>query len=403
MQKEYPNTDIKYPNSQKMTNEEDNFKSVFSSVFKQKEELIDNNQDNDLSFMDNISFDNSKNNTNTMTYNNINENNKLELYKYIREADEIEINEKNKDLFMLDSEDDKSIYLLNDTKSLMGFIKDVPTIILEDEYNKNSNNKKKRKSIRRNKRRNKIWIRGPYKKNNRILEKANIDDLCFPFTSGKGIIKTFNADIELKVNDDEVNGENSEMKGGVPNNNISGYFKISKLKKKKVKKQRKFKPDDIRKKIKLKFHKTLKNIINDNLKKAGSYEFLNFLPQTFLGNISKKFNYQYMNSTLEELLLIDFSQFKTKYINSQHDQNLYEDNSIVLKYLEENHEITKISGFDVIKSKKYKELLDSYFLSKEFEDTIEQLRKEHENDEYINTYIFLAKNYVNFFSNPNFN
>ena len=58
MQKEYPNTDIKYPNSQKMTNEEDNFKSVFSSVFKQKEELIDNNQDNDLSFMDNISFDN---------------------------------------------------------------------------------------------------------------------------------------------------------------------------------------------------------------------------------------------------------------------------------------------------------------------------------------------------------
>ena len=193
------------------------------------------------------------------------------------------------------------------------------------------------------------------------------------------------------------------MKGGVPNNNISGYFKISKLKKKKVKKQRKFKPDDIRKKIKLKFHKTLKNIINDNLKKAGSYEFLNFLPQTFLGNISKKFNYQYMNSTLEELLLIDFSQFKTKYINSQHDQNLYEDNSIVLKYLEENTEITKISGFDVIKSKKYKELLDSYFLSKEFEDTIEQLRKEHENDEYINTYIFLAKNYVNFFSNPNFN
>ena len=392
MQKEYPNTDIKYPNSQKMTNEEDNFKSVFSSVFKQKEELIDNNQDNDLSFMDNISFDNSKNNTNTMTYNNINENNKLELDKYIREADEIEINEKNKDLFMLDSEDDKSIYLLNDTKSLMGFIKDVPTIILEDEYNKNSNNKKKRKSIRRNKRRNKIWIRGPYKKNNRILEKANIDDLCFPFTSVKGIIKTFNADIELKVNDDEVNGENSEMKGGVPNNNISGYFKISKLKKKKVKKQRKFKPDDIRKKIKLKFHKTLKNIINDNLKKAGSYEFLNFLPQTFLGNISKKFNYQYMNSTLEELLLIDFSQFKTKYINSQHDQNLYEDNSIVLKYLEENHEITKISGFDVIKSKKYKELLDSYFLSKEFEDTIEQLRKEHESDEYINTCIFLTKN-----------
>ena len=71
-----------------------------------------------------------------------------------------------------------------------------------------------------------------------------------------------------------------------------------------------------------------------------------------------------MNSILEELLLIDFSWIKTKYINSQHDQCLYKDNPIVLKYLEENPEITNSSGFDDIKSKKYKKLLDSYFFSK---------------------------------------
>ena len=107
----------------------------------------------------------------------------------------------------------------------MGLIKDVQTIILEDEYNKNSNNKKRRKSIRRNKRR----IRRPYKKNSRMLEKVNIDDLCFPSISGKRIIKTFNADIEQKVNADEVIGEKCEMKRRVPNNKNVGYFKISKL------------------------------------------------------------------------------------------------------------------------------------------------------------------------------
>ena len=65
-----------------MIQEEENFKSIFSSVSKQKEELKDSNQDNDLSFIDNISFDNLKNNTNTMTYNNINDNNKLEIYNF---------------------------------------------------------------------------------------------------------------------------------------------------------------------------------------------------------------------------------------------------------------------------------------------------------------------------------
>ena len=80
MQKD--NNNIKYQNSQKVIQEEENFKNIFSSVFKQKEELKDSNQDNNLSFIDNISFDNLKNNTNTMTYNNINDNNKLEIYNF---------------------------------------------------------------------------------------------------------------------------------------------------------------------------------------------------------------------------------------------------------------------------------------------------------------------------------
>ena len=47
-------------------------------------------------------------------------------------------------------------------------------------------------------------------------------------------------------------------------------FKDENGKIKKKKKRRKFKPDNIRKKIKAKFHKDLKNIINKKLKFANS-------------------------------------------------------------------------------------------------------------------------------------
>ena len=49
--------------------------------------------------------------------------------------------------------------------------------------------------------------------------------------------------------------------------------------------KRKYKPDDIRKKIKARFHKSIKTIINENLKKAGSKYFFSFLPQIFISSI----------------------------------------------------------------------------------------------------------------------
>ena len=71
---------------------------------------------------------------------------------------------------------------------------------------------------------------------------------------------------------------------------IKKYMITSTGKKKKMKKTRKFKPDNIRKKIKTRFHKIIKNIINKNLKKVGSKKLFDFIPQCFIGNISKKVN-----------------------------------------------------------------------------------------------------------------
>jgi hypothetical protein len=50
--------------------------------------------------------------------------------------------------------------------------------------------------------------------------------------------------------------------------------------------KRKYKPDDIRKKIKARFHKSIKNIINENLRKAGSKKLFTFFPQIFISSIN---------------------------------------------------------------------------------------------------------------------
>ena len=141
----------------------------------------------------------------------------------------------------------------------------------------------------------------------------------------------------------------------------------------------------------------MKNIINRNLKDANSQELFGFLPQTFIGNISKEFNKKYMDITYKELILIDFTKNKENSKNSKRNKKQAIKNQIFLEYLENNPEISKKSGFDFIKNMKYRELLQLYFLSEEFENSIIQLKNKKESDEYINDYIYLSQNYINYF------
>ena len=233
--------------------------------------------------------------------------------------------------------------------------------------------------------------RGPYKKKKPLITETDIEDKCFPFISGKGLLSE-------EANDNKVN---QYMNSNPFRTNK--YITDSEGNKKREKKARKYKPDDIRKKIKVRFHKKIKNILNENLKKAGSQKLFSFLPQLFMGNISKKLNYQYMNTTFEELLSIDFSSFQEKYPNKDCDHNQFDKNKKILEYLENNPEISKISGFDKMKKMKYRDLLCAYFSSLEFEQSIEQLEEEKEVAEYIQEYIYLAKSYIEYFTSSDGN
>ena len=236
-----------------------------------------------------------------------------------------------------------------------------------------TNEKPMKKQLKRGK-------RGPYKKKKKLIIKTKTNDECFPFIKGKSPL---------------TNGANNTQ--FITNK----YITSSDESQKREKKARKYKPDDIRKKIKVRFHKKIKNIINENLKKAGSIKLFSFLPQLFLGNISKKFNYQYMNKTFEEILSINFSDFQKEYPNKECDKKPFDKNKETLQYLEKNQEISKISGVNILKKMKYRDLLRPYFSSIEFEQSIKQLEIELEDNEYIQEYICLAKGYIDYFMDIN--
>lgn len=168
----------------------------------------------------------------------------------------------------------------------------------------------------------------------------------------------------------------------------------------KLKHKRKYKPDDIRKKIKARFHKSIKNIVNENLKQAGSKHIFSFLPQIFISSISREQNHQVLNMSYRDLLKKDFISEvdESKYKNKRVDLAKYKNNLNVLEYLDKNPDICEKSGFDLISKMKYGDLLDEYFKSDEFDRAVNKLREENEEEDYINEYIKRAKGYVKFFS-----
>ena len=282
--------------------------------------------------------------------------------------------------------------------------------------------------------------RGPYKKKSKKVEQVNTEDMCFPFTVGKGVLNGLTPVIQLSQSsasieessyfnqnemcepdqeyclddqnkrmefEDDKKDEKFYLNGliNIPDNvnwwkfTTKKYFITENGKKKRVKKKRKFKPDDIRKKIKARFHKIIKNIINENLKKAGSTELFDFLPQSFIGNVSKRINSFALELTYKEILSTDFGkEIKVDGSHNKVDNSKYLKNLNVLKYLEDNPDVAKRSGFDKIQNMKYKELLKIYFTSSQFENSINQLKAENESSEYIQEYVYRSKTFVKFFT-----
>ena len=166
-------------------------------------------------------------------------------------------------------------------------------------------------------------------------------------------------------------------------------------KKKKNLKKRKENSDNIRKKVKSRFFKVLKNTINQKLKLAGSKEFFNFLPQVFISNISRDKNRDILDLTFKEIFSKNF--FEDEKANES-DIKKYKHNLTVLEYLEKNKEIAEKSNYNIFKKMKFYQIFNEYLRSKEFEKEISSLKIQKENDKYIRNYIIKAGSFVEFYS-----
>ena len=211
----------------------------------------------------------------------------------------------------------------------------------------------------------------------------------FPFTKGEGLGNVFKK-FGLEFIWDE---NNKRFILSVTKNPIFTIKKIGKI--------RKNQSDNIKKKIKAKFHKELRKVINKELDKVNSKKLFECFSQDFIKNISIEPNKQIMEQTYEEIIRQDgFNDNKTKE-NILYNER-YEKNLEVLKYLEANPDISEKSGFEIIKTMKYEDILKAYFSSAEFEKSLVDMHnKKNEKFDYIEKYVNESLSYIHFFKNQN--
>ena len=231
-----------------------------------------------------------------------------------------------------------------------------------------------------------------------VIHKKEEKEKIFPFTEGVGVKKTLEK-VGLRVGENSEKVVLSEFKEKKFETKV--MFKDEKGRIKKKKKRRKFKPDNIRKKIKARFHKDLRNVINTKLKKAGSNSLLELLPQQFITNITIKTNKQALDLTLERIIKNElFENVNQKMKNPDRDK--FNKNMELMQYLKDKKEISSKAEFDKIINMKYEDILKAYFCSNEFEKSLIELynKNKKEKIEYIEEYINKAISYVDFFKNP---
>ena len=380
--------DFHIENNEPIGQGEEDFETLFNKVFKKKEVINENNEDYhemecQLYYLKGISNYIKKEETSQI----IQKMNFNHCQKDIISKKEISI----------DEEDGKDIITINQQKSNSKNTKN-----LEIDIKENISNEIEINSIAEKKKETNNFITSDLDKQNKFRVYSLNDFNIFHPGGNVEYYKQFRE----KYNDEINNSIFPYNKS----NNSSRKFKILKEKSKrtrrkaKEKKKRKEKPDDIRKKIKSRFLKSIKMRINQMLKIANSKEIFDFLPQSFICNISKQKNKPIINMTFKELLLKNFLEEDKKdnktFLQKKNktDKKKYDKNVKVLKYLEKNDEICKKSNFNVIGNMTFRDLFGEYLKSEEFEKEIEKLKEEQNNDNYIKDYIIKAYNFIHYFS-----
>ena len=155
---------------------------------------------------------------------------------------------------------------------------------------------------------------------------------------------------------------------------------------------RKENKDNIRRKIKRSFfNKYVITKLNMILKNNGSNLYFMRLPQSFVSDICIKNNKKVINMTLSEIFLNEEININ----NTNKDLTNYFHNLKVIN----NMDIKENKEFQKILNMKFYELFNEYLNSVEFQiDEINRLKKKKFENSFINRYISISKNFIDFFS-----
>ena len=155
---------------------------------------------------------------------------------------------------------------------------------------------------------------------------------------------------------------------------------------------RKENKDNIRRKIKRSFfNKYVIPKLNMILKNNGSNLYFMRLPQSFVSDICIKNNKKVINMTLSEIFLNE----EINVNNTNKDLTNYFHNLKVIN----NMDIKENKEFQKILNMKFYELFNEYLNSVEFQiDEINRLKKKKFENSFINRYISISKNFIDFYS-----
>ena len=176
---------------------------------------------------------------------------------------------------------------------------------------------------------------------------CNLFERCsFPFTKGEGLAKALEKLGYKAIL--ETSSRGLQIKS-IKNCNV--VFEYGKNKEKKFQFTL-LRADNIRKKFKVSFHSNILKIMTGNKKNKSKKNYSLKLPQNFISNVNIMYNSLVMDLTYEELLLN---------IKGENKNNF-------------SIELDENSNWNIIKNMTYKELIEAYLSSAEFEKSIIDLK-----------------------------
>ena len=153
--------------------------------------------------------------------------------------------------------------------------------------------------------------------------------------------------------------------------------------------------DNISKKIKVNFSKNIILSLNRRLRKKNICKFFHRLDQNDITDVTKKNNERIFERTLKEIIN-EKPKVKDKE-NAKKMEDKWKQNINLIEELEKSGD----EYFKHILEMNMEELFNEYLVSKEFEESIYDLKNGTKKFyfDYIQNYIRVAKNYVNFYKN----